>query len=326
MTQDNSGSAATVRVTASARLHLGFLGLNGGENRRYGSVGVGVTGFSTLVNAGYSERVEVCGADDEYIARTAQAVLDYFHINSGVRVEVEECIPRHQGLGSGTQMALALGAAITGLYGVDAGVEELAAATGRGARSGVGLGVFQHGGFILDSGKSGLNRPPTLVFRRDFPEQWQFVLVMDEGAGGISGEDEVEAFSSLPDMSNEASAEICRQVLMEMLPGIIENDCGQFGASVGRIQATIGDYFSATQGGMFASDKVKRALELLLEHGATGIGQTSWGPTGFAVFPDRKSAMQAVDRVARQDSPVRLMLAGAENRCARISRLKPAGR
>ena len=205
MTQNNAAPAGAVQVTASARLHLGFLGLNGGMHRRYGSVGVGITGFSTRVNAGYSERVEVCGTDDEYIARTAQTVLDYFNINSGVKVEVEESIPRHQGLGSGTQMALALGAAITGLYGIDTGVEELAAATGRGMRSGVGLGVFQHGGFILDSGKSGLNRPPTLVFRRDFPEQWQFVLVMDEGAGGISGAEEVEAFSSLPDMPDEGA-------------------------------------------------------------------------------------------------------------------------
>ena len=103
----------------------------------------------------HSDRVDIGGVDDEYIARITETVLDHFRISSGVRVEVEEHIPRHQGLGSGTQMALALGAAITGLYGIDTTVEELAVATGRGVRSGIGLGVFKEGGFILDSGKDG---------------------------------------------------------------------------------------------------------------------------------------------------------------------------
>ena len=327
MTQFDVGVAESIRVAASARLHLGFLSLNGDKDkRRYGSIGVGIKGFSTAVNISHSDRVDVCGADDEYIARLTQAVLDYFRIDSGVRVEVEEHIPRHQGLGSGTQMALAIGAAITGLHGIDAGVDELATATGRGGRSGVGLGVFQHGGFIVDSGRSEVHRPPTLIFHHDFPEEWQFVLVMDEEARGISGEEEVEAFNSLPDMSPDASAEICRLVLMEMLPSIIENDCVQFGASVGRIQASIGEFFSTVQGGLFASDKVRQALELLQENKATGIGQTSWGPTGFAVFPDRKSAVQAVDMLIGLDSGVKLRIAAAENRRARISRFGPAVR
>lgn len=325
MTQFDVGVAETMRVTASARLHLGFLNLNGDTNkRRYGSIGVGIKGFATAVNISHSDRVDVCGADDEYVARLSQTVLDYFRIDSGVRVEVEEHIPRHQGLGSGTQMALAIGAAITGLYGINAGVDELATATGRGGRSGVGLGVFQHGGFIVDSGKSGVHRPPTLIFHHDFPEEWQFVLVMDEEARGISGEEEIEAFNSLPDMSPDASAEICQLVLMEMLPSIIENDCVRFGASVGRIQASIGEFFSTVQGGLFASDKVRQTLELLQENKATGIGQTSWGPTGFAVFPDKKSAMQAVDMIIGLDPRVKLRIAAAENRRARISRFEPA--
>ena len=321
MTRHDIAAAETVRVAAAARLHLGFLDLNGGLQRRFGSIGVGITGYSTLVKVCHSDRVDIDGADDEYIARIAETVLDYFRINSGVRVEVEEHIPRHQGLGSGTQMALALGAAITGLYGINASVEELATVTGRGARSGVGLGVFKEGGFILDSGKAGGHRLPTLIFHHDFPEEWQFVLVMDERAKGINGMEEIEAFNTLPNRSSEASAEICQQVLMQMLPSIIERDCGQFGASVSRIQARMGEYFSAAQGGLFASDNVKRTLEFLLENKATGIGQTSWGPTGFAVFPDKKSAMQAMDNFAGQDSQVRLRLAGAENSGARIGKL-----
>ena len=317
-TRNDIAVEETVRVAAPARLHLGFLDLNGGSQRRFGSIGVGITGFSTVVNVSHCEGLDISGADDENIAGIVQTVLDCFHIDSGVRVEVEECIPRHQGLGSGTQMALALGTAITGLYGIDAGVEEIAVATGRGARSGVGLGVFRQGGFVLDSGRSEGRRLPTTIFRHDFPEEWRFVLVMDARSEGISGTDEVEAFKSLPDMFPGASAEICRQVLMQMMPGLMEQDCERFGASVSSIQAIIGDYFSAVQGGAYVSANVRKTLELLLEHGATGTGQTSWGPTGFAIFADGKSAQQAMDDLAERDNGVTLMLAAAENNGARV--------
>ena len=318
-TRNDIAAAETVRVAAPARLHLGFLDLNGGSQRRFGSIGVGITGFSTVVNVSRCDRVAISGGHDEFIAGLAQTVLDHFRIDSGVRVQVEECIPRHQGLGSGTQMALALGAAITGLYGIDAGAEDIAVATGRGLRSGVGLGVFTQGGFILDSGRSEGRRLPTTVFRHDFPEEWRFVLVMDTRAEGISGTDEVEAFKSLPDMSPGTCAEICRQVLMQMLPGIMERDCDRFGASVSSIQASIGEYFSAVQGGSYASDNVRQTLEFLLEHNATGAGQTSWGPTGFAIFPDAKSAQRAVDNLAGRDNGVTLLLASAANNGAQIS-------
>ena len=318
-TRNDIAAAETVRVAAPARLHLGFLDLNGGSQRRFGSIGVGITGFSTVVNVSRCDRVDISGGHDEFIAGLARTVLDHFRIDSGVRVQVEECIPRHQGLGSGTQMALALGTAITGLYGIDTGVEEIAAATGRGRRSGVGLGVFTQGGFILDSGRSEGRRLPTTILRHDFPEEWRFVLVMDTRAEGISGTDEVQAFKSLPDMSPGACAEICRQVLMQMLPGIMERDCERFGASVSSIQASIGEYFSAVQGGSYASDNVRQALEFLLEHNATGIGQTSWGPTGFAIFPDAESAQRAVDEFAGRDNGTRLLVACAENNRAQIS-------
>ena len=321
-TQNDIVAAETVRVAAPARLHLGFLDLNGNSQRRFGSIGVGITGFTTVVSVSRCDRMIISGGHYELIAGLAQTILDRFRIDSGVRVQVEECIPRHQGLGSGTQMALALGTAIAGLYGIDAGVEEIAVATGRGMRSGVGLGVFTQGGFILDSGRSEGRRLPTTVFRHDFPKEWRFVLVMDTRTEGISGTGEAEAFKSLPDMSPGVCAEICRQVLMQMLPGIIEKDCDRFGASVSGIQASIGDYFSAVQGGSYASENVRHTLEFLLEHNATGIGQTSWGPTGFAVFPDAESAQRAVDKFAGRDNGTRLLLAGAENNRAQICRLE----
>ena len=125
---------------------------------------------------------------------------------------------------------------------------------------------------------------PTVIFRHAFPEQWRFVLVMDPRDEGISGADEVETFDSLPDLDPAAGAQICRQVLMQMLPGIIEKDCNRFGAAVSSIQAGIGEYFSAVQGGPYASEDVGQALELLLEYDAAGVGPDVLGTHRFCHF------------------------------------------
>ena len=319
---DHTATTELVRVTAPARLHLGFLGLDGADQGRFGSIGVGISGFSTVVSAARSERVEIDGEDDGHIAGITRNVLERFRIDAGVKVKVEQHTPRHQGLGSGTQMALALGTAITTLHGVHASVEDIALATGRGRRSGVGLGVFRHGGFIVDSCRSPGRTLPTTVFRHDFPAQWRFVLVMDRQEQGISGTAEHTAFESLPDMPAGTSAAICQQALMQLLPGILEQDCKRFGAAVSSIQARIGACFSAVQGGLYTSDKVRQALEFLAARHATGIGQTSWGPTGFAVFPDQNSAQQAINAFVQEDSTVKLVLVHPQNNGATINKLK----
>ena len=97
------------RVSAPARLHLGFLDLNGGLARRFGGLGVGLKGLSTVATARRSDRLRVKGGD-EGVLRAARAALAYFRLDEGVEIEIQAAPPRHQGLGSGTQLALAVGA------------------------------------------------------------------------------------------------------------------------------------------------------------------------------------------------------------------------
>lgn len=319
---------AAARVCAPARLHLGFLDLNGGLARRFGGLGVGLKGLSTVAIARRSDRVRVTGGD-EGVLRAATAALAYFGLDEGVEIEIQAAPPRHQGLGAGTQLALAAGAAIAALHGVEATVEDLALATGRGQRSGVGLGVFQRGGFILDGGR-GAGRPlPTVVSRHDFPEAWRFVLAFAERGQGLSGAAEREAFKSLPAMPPTTAATLCRWALMQTLPALVEGDCRQFGASLSRIQACCGEYFAPAQGGdAYANGAVRRAVEFLLARQATGGGQSSWGPTGFALFPDENAAREAMGAFNQQaqagENRVKLRLVGAENSPARIERMPEA--
>lgn len=326
--QRGRGGATAATVTAAARLHLGFLDLNGGLGRRFGGMGVGLKAPVTTVRARHGKGVTLGGVRLDAGARRriiemARSLLERFRITGGVDIRLDACIPPHHGLGSGTQLALALGTAITALHGVDAGAENIAVATGRGARSGAGLGVFQHGGFVLDSGKGAGQSLPTLVARHDFPEEWRLVLAFDERGAGLSGARERQAFAALPNMPTAVAAETCRLALMQALPALMEKDCRRFGQSVSAIQAHCGEYFREAQGGLFASAAVRRTVDFLLDNDAAGGGQTSWGPTGFAVFADDAAARRAMDAFARRPGGdaggVTLRLAQAENRRARVS-------
>ncbi|NIO83618.1 MAG: GHMP kinase, partial [Candidatus Aminicenantes bacterium] len=94
--------------------------------------------------------------------------------------------------------------------------------------------------------------------------------------------------------------EVCRIVLMQLLPAIVEQDCKCFGQGLTRIQNITGKYFKNFQGGQFSSHQVECVTNRLLELGATGTGQTSWGPTGFALFGSETDAFQAMKKIRNE--------------------------
>src|SRR5690606_12370632 len=138
-----------------------------------------------------------------------------------VAIRVEEAIPPHAGLGSGTQLALAIGAGLVRLYGLDLGARAIAALTERGARSGIGVGTFEQGGFVLDGGRDPSGGTPPVLLRTEFPHAWRFILVLDAQASGLHGVDEQEAFARLPPFPAERAAHLCRLVLMRLLPALV---------------------------------------------------------------------------------------------------------
>ena len=52
-------------------------------------------------------------------------------------------------LGSGTQLALAVAAALRALHGYPLDPREDAVLLDRGARSGIGIGIFEQGGLVV---------------------------------------------------------------------------------------------------------------------------------------------------------------------------------
>lgn len=287
---------AQVTVSAPARLHLGFLDPSG----RFGSVGLAIDAPATLLTARRAPRLTVEGPDASRAEAIARRLLGHYAAAGSAHITIEHAIPEHAGLGSGTQLVLAIGASLAKLFGWHLAPRSIASIAGRGERSGIGIAAFETGGFLVDGGKGEMDEPPRIVARADFPSAWRVMLIFDRGGSGLHGEPERAAFTSLPAYDRARSAELCRLVLMQLLPALVEAKMAAFGAALGEMQRAVGDYFASVQGGRFASLRVGECLEWLESQGISAIGQSSWGPTGFAVVDSAaRAARLAADAALR---------------------------
>jgi len=213
-----------------------------------------------------------------------------------------QTVPAHAGLGSGTQLALGVASGIRRLHNLPLEIEDDALRLGRGARSGIGIGLFHRGGLIVDGGHGRQSRVAPIVSHLPFPEHWRILVILDLQRGGVHGHDEASAFVTLAPMPEIDAAQICRLVLMKALPGLAEQDIVSFGDAIKELQIRLGNHFARAQGGGgFTSPAVASVLAALDAGGAHGIGQSSWGPTGFAFAPSAEEAERLV-KLARKHS------------------------
>ena len=297
---NRSPSPASVTVTVPARLHLGFLDLNGGLGRRFGSIGLAINGLKTSITFNAASQLRVTGPENERVRGYLQVMQRALDIENTCHVRIDEVVPAHAGLGSGTQIALAVAAGVRQFHGLPLDVRGDAIRLERGARSGVGIGLFDHGGLVVDGGRGPLTTAAPVVSRMPFPEQWRILVVLDPHRQGVHGPDEREVFSKLAPSSDGEAAHLCRLVLMKALPALAECDIAGFGSAIKEVQELLGDYFAAIQGGSrFSSPDVAAALAALEDEGAYGIGQSSWGPTGFAFAPSAEEANRLIESVCR---------------------------
>jgi beta-ribofuranosylaminobenzene 5'-phosphate synthase len=238
------------------------------------------------------------GEDAERTAGFARQFLDHYEIAGGARVRVHRALPSHAGLGSGTQLALSIGRALAELYGIEAEPSMLARITGRGQRSAIGTWTFAGGGLVVEGGRrAGTDACGPLIARLPFPETWRCVAIVPDGPPGISGADEADAFSRLPNPSEQEVEHVSHLVLMALLPALADGDLGQFGRALSEIQEITGRWFAPAQGGTFAPGPSRALVRQLAEWGAVGVGQSSWGPTVYGIVDGDGMAAQLVERV-----------------------------
>jgi len=282
----------TVRVEAPARLHMGMLDASGEGPRRFGGLGVAVTGPAAIVEASPADELSVDGPD----AHRARAVAERVLGGRGARVRIAEAIPPHAGLGSGTKLALAVTAAVCALRGEAPEPAAMARMAGRGARSAVGLWTFALGGLVVEGGRRhGSEDPAPLLVRHAMPDEWRCVLTIPAAEPGLSGDAEAAAFADLrPDP--ERSARMAQIVLTALLPALVERDLGEFGAALTELQRLVGDTFAPVQGGTF-HPRAAPLVDGMLRLGAAGAGQSSWGPAVYGIVGSDAQGREIADRL-----------------------------
>ena len=166
------------------------------------------------------------------------------------------------------------------------------------------------------------DRIPPLALRIPFPEDWRVLLLLDQRTQGIHGERELRAFAELPVFPEATAGRLCRVLLMQVVPGLLEGRLGPVAEGIREIQRTVGEHFAPAQGGCFASPAVAAALDWATERGQRGSGQSSWGPTGFVLAEDEDRAHwleQGLKRRFGDLSPLRYRIGAARNQGAAVS-------
>lgn len=296
--------AALIEVSTPARLHLGFLDLGASLGRRFGSIGLAINSHQTVIRVTGAETLTINGvADQALVSKITELAMRFIshcqpalkNITTLPALTVNELIPEHAGLGSGTQLALTIGRALAEFYKLPLSTAEIATIMARGQRSGIGINTFDHGGFVVDGGLGKNSQLPPMLINMPFPAEWRVLLIFDPQYQGVHGEAERDAFSQLPDFPKANSQAICQLTLMQLLPALAEHQIDAFGIAVTEIQALIGAHFAPIQGGLFTSPNVAQLVELARQADHQGIAQSSWGPTG-CVFVDSDAAAQQLQQ------------------------------
>lgn len=284
-----------VTVTTGARLHFGPLAVGAARGRSFGGVGLMIDAPGWEVMIERSERDEVFAeAEAGRIAR----IRDRFRRNSTAavppcRVTPTQRMPAHSGLGSGTQLALAIAKGLSLLVGeADRNVMELARRTERGQRSAIGTHGFAEGGFLVDAGRPDSSELGELACRAAMPSDWRFLLVTPPKRSGISGSAERRAFEALEPMPPATTDALCRIVVMDWLPAVQSGNFDAFCAALNEFGQRVGEYFRTVQGGVFSDEQMVRLAARLHQAGFRGVAQSSWGPTIAVCCEDENAATQ----------------------------------
>ena len=303
-----------IRVRAPSRLHFGLLNVGAGDfwpNRRgeiilparqFGSVGLMVELPGVSVRCRAADESSAEGPMAERALKVAKKIHESLQAPSAVpqHLVVERIPQAHAGLGTGTQLALAVARAVAAAS--DAGdlrAEELARRAGRGLRSALGIHGFEVGGFLVEGGKASPDRIGPLVARAEFPKKWRVILLIPPWGKGLHGSEEAKAFKQMPDLARalRLTDSLCRLVLLGMLPALAESDLRAFGEALYDFNLRAGEAFADVQGGFYSNPRIAEAVEFIRQQGIYGVGQSSWGPTIFAVGEDQEEADALVLKV-----------------------------
>ncbi len=326
-------------IQTPSRLHITLIDLNGSIGRIDGGVGLTIQkpglilqaeAQDTGIDVKFSKKDVNPNLKNEYIEKienSANRMIKSLKINSGYKFLVKETYPAHSGLGSGTQISLAVGKSILNLHDMDMKSPEIAKIVGRGGTSGIGVRSFDKGGLIIDGGhkldekpdflpsSASKASPAPLIARYDFPEDWNIVLAVPNVPAGASGPKEVSIFQKYCPIPLESVQELSHILLMKMMPAIVEKDIDSFGDSINKIQNT---GFKKVELDL-QHPIINNLIENMRSAGAAGVGMSSFGPTVYAITDNGSKEIEKAAINTMKEVGGELIITKAQNNGAIIN-------
>lgn len=298
----NMTSDQSFEITAPARLHFGLLSFGDSTRRQFGGAGVMLNQPALRVQFTPATAWVFAGLEKDRVREIAERILvRLYPLGRGMQPQIIEVleVPRgHVGFGSGTQLGVTIAAGMLRSQDLPIeGLEQLMLLAGRGLRSSVGSYGFLHGGLIVEAGKFPGETLAPLIAHLTLPEAWRVLLVIPRASQGLSGAPEKEAFAKLPPVPAATSDRLAAELSLEMIPAARSADFERFAASVNRYGELAGNCFATIQNGPYANERVAAIVRTLQEHGASGVGQSSWGPLVFAWAESSCAAEELAERV-----------------------------
>jgi len=326
-------------IETPSRLHLTLIDLNGFHGRIDGGVGLTIKEPSLRIEAEkIHEGIEtvfsrtsqkIPGLVDDYstkIESAALKVIKSMNYSDGFKFKVDAAYTPHSGLGSGTQLSLAVAKLITRIYNHELSAFNLAKIVGRGGTSGIGVESFENGGFIIDGGHKNSEKtnflpssaskasPPPIIARYDFPEDWKIILTIPNVERGVSGAKEVDAFQNYCPIPLIEVEKLSHLILMKLMPAVLESDLDTFGSAVNDIQCM---GFKRIENKL-QNSLIKKTMEDIRNAGAAGVGMSSFGPTIYAVTDNNEKDVMSAARDSIKDVGGEIIKTSATNTGAKF--------
>jgi beta-ribofuranosylaminobenzene 5'-phosphate synthase len=300
-----------VEIRGASRLHFGLYGFGHAESRQFGGAGAMLETPQVRLRVFAAETFSVHGALSSRVETFVQRWLHFQQRTQwpACSIDILETPPEHCGLGVGTQLGLAVATAMNAWHDIPPPAPlELALSVERGLRSAVGTYGFLQGGFIAERGKLPTEALAPLDVRLDFPADWRFVLVTPQQLHGIHGAQEIQAFAKLPPMPLAWTEQLIALVRESLVPALAVADFERFSESLYEYCHLAGSAFATVQGGAYHGPLLTELVNTFRSWGVAGVGQSSWGPTLFCLFPHTDSAKAFLERVREELAQLDLYL------------------
>jgi len=328
-----------VKIITPSRLHFGLIDLNGQVGRIDGGLGVALNQPNIIIQAKNEQTddnnfniMKAQGYSSNEIKNLIETIMKVLNIENGISIKIYSQIPAHVGLGSKTQLSLAIAKALCILKNIEKTPYELAQLTQRGGTSRIGLTAFEQGGFVVDGGhtfgkgkqketylpSSASKAPPAPVIYWDvIPDDWYFIITIPNIKRGASGSEEVNIFQKYCPIPLNDVKTISHIILMKILPALKNEDIETFGHGIYELQK-IG--FKKIE--IDLQDRIiPELIEFCMKNGAAGSGMSSFGPSTFALIkglPNAQILQQKIINFMKNKHEIEIITANVNNRGAQI--------